>query len=133
MNARTGSDKLFAVFASNGRKLEAILGTSGTNRHATKAPTTPAIALTSKLSKTNSRTILVRDAPMAIRRAISRRRPLKRTSNRLATLLQAMSKTKLTAAKSVAKPACKFSVTSWGNVLSVVFNVLSILFGYCVM
>ena len=125
-------DKLVAVFASSGRKLEAILGTSGTNRHATNAPTSPAIALTSRLSNTNNRTMLVRDAPIAIRSAISRRRPLKRTSRRLATLLHAISKTKQTAAKSVAKPARKFSVTSWGNVLRVVVIELSILFGYCV-
>src|SRR5438067_8117113 len=44
---------------------------------------------------------------IAIRNAISRRRPLKRTSNKLATLLHAMSNTKLTAAKRVAKPARK--------------------------
>ena len=102
---RTGSDKLVAVFASNGRKLAAILGTTGTSCQASTAPTTPANALTSKLSKTNNFTTLARDAPIAIRNAISRRRPLKRTNNRLATLLQAISKTKMTAAKSVAKPA----------------------------
>jgi hypothetical protein len=108
----TGIDKLVAVFASSGRKLEAILGMSGTNRHATNAPTAPAIKLTSKLSNTNNRTIPGREAPIAIRNAISRRRPLKRTSKRLATLLHAISKTKLTAAKSVAKPARKVCVTS---------------------
>src|SRR5260370_35132585 len=100
---RTGTDKLVAVLASKGRKFEAILGTSGTNRQATKAPTTPAIALMSRLSKTNNRTMLVRDAPIDIRNAISRRRPLKRTSKRLATLLHAMSKTKLTQPKRVMK------------------------------
>ena len=76
--------------------------------------------------------MLVREAPIAIRNAISRRRPLKRTSNRLATLLQAINKTKLTAANSVTKPARKFRVTSSGNVLSIVVSVVSILFGYCV-
>ena len=60
--------------------------------------------------------MLVREAPIAIRNAISRRRPLKRTSRRLATLLQAINKTKLTAANSVTKPARKFRVTSSGNV-----------------
>src|SRR5262249_52347480 len=127
---RTGTDKLVAWFASKGRKFEAIRGTSGNNCHATKAPTAPAITLTSKLSKTNKRAMLVREAPIAIRNAISRRRPLKRTSNRLATLLQAISKTKLTAAKSVAKPARKFRVTSLGKVRSVVTSALSMLFGY---
>src|SRR5437762_11953828 len=69
-----------------------------------------------------------REAPIAIRNAISRRRPLKRTSNKLATLLHAISKTKLTAAKSVAKPARKVCVTSWGSVRRVVVKTLSILF-----
>src|SRR5438046_7907506 len=100
---RTGIDKLVVWFASNGRKLEAIRGTSGTNCHATKAPIAPAMTLTSKLSKTNKRATLVREAPIAIRNAISRRRPLKRKSNRLATLLTEISKTKLTDAKYVAK------------------------------
>jgi len=109
---RTGNDKLVAVFESNGRKFDAILGTSGTSCHATKAPTNPAIALTSTLSNTNNLTTLQREAPIAIRKAISRRRPLKRTRRRFATLLQAMSKTKQTAAKSVMNPARKFSVTS---------------------
>ena len=78
----------------------------------------PAKTLTSKLSKTNSRTMLPRDAPIAIRSAISRRRPLKRTSKRFATLLHAISNTKQTAANSVAKPARIFSVTSCGSVLT---------------
>ncbi|PYJ02581.1 MAG: hypothetical protein DMF00_01245 [Verrucomicrobia bacterium] len=73
-----------------------------------------------------------REAPIAIRNAISRRRPLKRTSNKLATLLHAISNTKLTAAKRVAKPARKFRVTSSGSVRSVVVKTLSILFGYWV-
>ena len=51
----------------------------------------------------------VRDAPIAIRNAISRRRPLNRTNSRFATLLQAMSKTKATAANSVANAGRKFS------------------------
>ena len=70
---RTGSDKLVAVFESKGKKFDAILGTSGTSRHATKAPMTPAMALTRTLSKTKSRTTLAREAPIAIRKAISRR------------------------------------------------------------
>src|ERR1044071_2095939 len=130
VNTRTDTDKLVTWLASNGRKLEAIRGTNGSNCHAGKAPTARAITLTSKLSKTNKRAMLVREAPTAIRNAISRRRPLKRTSNKLATLLQAINKTKLTAAKSVAKPARKFRVTSSGKVRSVVTNALSMLFGY---
>ena len=93
---------------------------------------TPAMMLTSKLSKTKRRMMPARDAPIAIRNAISRRRPLKRTSNKFATLLHAISKTRVTAANSVAKPARKFSVTSSGSVFTVVVNPLSILFGYCV-
>src|SRR5436309_12295378 len=127
---RTGHDTLVTVFSSKGRKLDAIPGTSGTSRQATNAPAVPAIKLTSTLSKTKSRTTLAREAPIAIRQTISRRRPLNRTSSRLATLLQAISKTKLTAAKSVAKPARKFRVTASGNVRTVVTNALSILFGY---
>src|SRR5439155_1321763 len=74
----TGIDKLVAVFASSGRKSDAILGTNGTRRHATNAPTAPAIRPTSKLSKTNNRTMPAREAPIAIRNAIPRRRQLKR-------------------------------------------------------
>src|SRR5262245_20668175 len=129
VNPSTDNERLLAVFPSNGRKLDAILGTSGTRRHARNAPSAPAKRLTSKLSQTKSLTILLRDAPTAIRRAISRRRLLKRTSKRFATLLHAISNTKQTAAKSVAKPARMFSVTSWGSVLTDVPAVLSILFG----
>ena len=131
VKTRTSSERLVAMFPSSGRKLDAIFGTSGTNRHATNAPTAPAMTLTSKLSKTKRRMMPAREAPIAIRNAISRRRPLKRTSNKLATLLHAMSKTKVTAANSVMKPARKFSVTSSGSVFTVVVNPLSILFVYC--
>jgi hypothetical protein len=110
--------------------LDANPGTNGIKCQAANAPPTPAITLTSKLSATNKRMTLVREAPIANRNAISRRRPLKRTSNRLATLLHAISKTKLTAAKSVAKPARKFRVTSSDKIRSVVTNSLSMLFGY---
>src|SRR6266853_1307503 len=98
---RTGNETLVAVFASSGRKFEAILGTSGTRHQATNAPANPAITLTNRLSKTKSRTTLAREAPIAMRNAISRRRPLKRTSRRFATLLQAISKTKQTAERTV--------------------------------
>src|SRR4030095_3623732 len=100
VNPSTGRERLLALFPSSGRKLDAILGTSGTSRQATNAPRAPAIRLATKLSQTKSLTILVRDAPTAIRSAISRRRLLKRTSKRFATLLHAISKTKQTAAKS---------------------------------
>ena len=71
----------------------------------------------------------VRDAPMAIRNAISRRRPLNRTNSRFATLLQAISKTKATAANSVANAGRNFPLTSSGSVFNVVVNPLSILPG----
>src|SRR5438477_12843440 len=93
----TGIDKLVAVFASSGRKLDAIRGTNGTNRHATNAPSAPAIQLTSKLSKTNKRTSPEREAPIAIRNAISRRSPLQRTINKLVKLLHSMRNTQFTA------------------------------------
>ena len=95
------------------------------------APRIPAITLISTLSKTKSRRTLARDAPSAMRNAISRRRPLKRTSNRLATLLHAISKTNATAASKVAKPGRRFAVTSSGNVLMMLPNSASILSGYC--
>jgi hypothetical protein len=47
-----------------------------------------------------------------MRNAISRRRPVKRTSNKFATLLHAMSNTALTAATSVINAGRKFPVTS---------------------
>ena len=98
--------------------------------HARNAPAIPANTLTSKLSKTNSRTTLPRDAPIAIRNAISRRLPLNLTSSRFATLLHAINKTNATAASKVAKAGRKFPVTSSGRVLSVMTDELSILSGY---
>ena len=49
---------------------------------------------------------------MAMRNAISRRRPVKRTSNKFATLLHAMSNTAPTAATRVMKAGRKLPVTS---------------------
>ena len=110
VNNRTGMDRLVAAFASSGRKFAAIPGTNGTKRQATNAPAAPANTLTSKLSKTNNRIMLAREAPIATRSAISRRRPLNRTRSRFATLLQAMRRTKLTAANKVMNPARIFWV-----------------------
>src|SRR5262249_15874283 len=129
VKASTSSERLLAVFPSSGRKLDAILGPTGTSPHATNAPSAPARTLTSKLSHTNSLTILPRDAPIAMRSAISRRRPLKRTSKRFATLLHAISNTKQTAPKRVTNPVRIFSVTSCGSVLTDVVTVLSMLVG----
>src|SRR5256886_3333441 len=61
----------------------------------------------------------------------SRRRPLKRTSKRLATLLHAISKTNATAARRVANAGRKFPVTSSGSVFNVITEELSILSGCC--
>ncbi len=66
---------------------------------------------------------------MAIRSAISRRRPLNLTSSKFATLLQAMSNTNATAASNVANAGRKFPVTSSGNVFSVMTDAPSILSG----
>ena len=112
-------------------KFAAIFGTSGTSCHASNAPAKPANTLTSKLSKTKRRIMLLREAPIAIRKAISRRRALKRTSRRLATLLHAISNTNATAASKVANAGRKFPVTSSGSVLSVITDELSILSGCC--
>ena len=98
--------------------------------HARNAPAIPANTLTSKLSNTNSRTTLLRDAPIAIRSAISRRLPLNLTSSRFVTLLHAINNTNATAASKVANAGRKFPVTSSGKVLSVMTDELSILSGY---
>ena len=132
VNPSTGSERLTPVAGSNGRKFAAIFGTSGTSCHASAAPTTPAKTLTSKLSKMKSRNTLPRDAPNAIRSAISRRRPLKRTSKRFATLLHAISNTNATAASKVANAGRRSPVTSSGSVLRDMVDELSILPGYCV-
>ena len=66
---------------------------------------------------------------MAIRSAISRRRPVNLTSSRFATLLQAMSNTNATAASKVANAGRRFPVTSSDNVFSVMTETLSILSG----
>src|SRR5439155_1636661 len=73
-------------------------------------PAAPAITLTKVLSSTNSRTMPLRSAPSAMRNAISRRRAVKRTSNKFATLLQAMSSTAPTAASNVINAGRKFPV-----------------------
>ncbi len=130
VNPSTGSERLMLVSGSKGRKFAAIFGTSGTNSYAKPAPTAPARTLTSKLSKMKSRNTLVRDAPNAMRSAISRRRPLKRMSSRFATLLHAISNTNATAASKVANAGRRFPVTSSGNVFSVMTDELSILSGY---
>lgn len=129
VKASTGSESCAPWPGSSGRKFAAIFGTSGTNRHARSAPNKPAKMLTSMLSKTKSRSTLARDAPRAMRNAISRRRPLKRTSKRLATLLQAIRSTKLTAASKVANAGRRSPLTSSGKVFSVVVKLASIFSG----
>ena len=131
VNPSTGNERLTPVSGSNGRKFAAILGTSGTNCDANTAPITPARMLTSKLSKMKSRNTLAREAPNAMRNAISRRRPVNRTSRRLATLLHAISITNATAASKVANAGRRFPVTSSGSALRVMTDELSILSGYC--
>src|SRR5207245_6286842 len=86
---------------------------------ASAATAEPATRLTSRLSKRNKRNTFVREAPSAIRSAISRERPLKRTSKRFATLLHAINRTQATAASKVANAGRKFPVTSSGSVFRV--------------
>ena len=131
VNASTGSESAVALPASIGRKFAVSFGTSGTSCHASNAPRIPASRLISTLSKTKRRKTLARFAPKAIRREISRRRPLNLTSSRFATLLQAISKTKVTAASKVAKPGRRFSVTASGSVFTTVPDLASIFSGYC--
>ena len=90
----------------------------------------PASALTNRLSNRNSRNTLARDAPSDMRRAISRRRPLKRASKRLATLLHAISSTRLTAANRVVNAGRRLPVTSSGISLIDEVAVRSTLLGY---
>ena len=129
VKASTGSDSSMRAVGSNGRKFAAILGTNGTSCQARNAPAIPANTLTSRLSKIKSRITLPRDAPIAMRNAISRLRPLNLTRSRLATLLHAINKTNATAASKVANAGRKFPVTSVGKVLSVITEELSILSG----
>ena len=89
------------------------------------------MTLTSVLSNTNKRTIPRRSAPSAMRNAISRLRPVKRTSNRFATLLHAMSNTALTAASSVRNAGRKSPVTSSAAETRYADQVLSAVSGCC--
>ena len=126
----TPNESSTRVSGSNGRKFAAIFGTIGTTYQASNAPAIPPMTLTSKLSKMKSRTTLRREAPIAIRNAISRRRPLNLTSNRFATLLHAISNTNATAVSNVANAGRRFPVVSSANVFSVITDELSILSGY---
>ena len=77
--------------------LPASFGITEITQSARQVPTTPAIRLTSMLSKTKSRTTPPREAPSAMRNAISRRRPVNLTSSKFATLLHAIRNTNPTA------------------------------------
>ena len=63
-------------------------------------------------------------------REISRRRPLNLTKSRLATLLQAIRRTNVTAANSVMNPGRKSSVTASGSGFATVPDFASIFSGY---
>jgi hypothetical protein len=64
------------------------------------SPQAPPMADSSTLSVSSWTMMRPRPAPMAERMAISRRRPVARTSSRLATLAQAISRTRPTAPSS---------------------------------
>ena len=66
----------------------------------------PPASDSSTLSVSSCRMRRPRPAPIAARIAISRRRPVARTSSRLATLAQAMSSTKLTAPSRIHSVDC---------------------------
>ena len=59
------------------------------------SPRMPPASESSTLSVSNCRMIRPRPAPMAVRIAISRLRPVARTSNRFATFAHAISRTRL--------------------------------------
>ena len=65
--------------------------------HPTASPTSPPASDSTTLSVSSCRMIRPREPPIAARIAISRRRPVARTSSRFATFAHAMSSTKLTA------------------------------------
>ena len=71
--------------------------TAGVARNASAQPTAPPAALSTRLSTSSCRTILVRLAPSAVRIAISRRLSRTRASSRLPMLPQAISSTSATA------------------------------------
>src|SRR5438045_8467001 len=89
VKAKTGQCK--AMPGSIGTLLPANFGAAEIIQDARTKPSPPASRLRKVLSKIKRRTKPVRDAPRAARKAISRRRAVKRTSNKLATLLQAIS------------------------------------------
>ena len=110
VNRSTG--KCSVIPPSNGTLSPAIFGTISITQIARSNPITPAMTLTVVLSSTKSRTTLRRSPPSAIRIAISRRRPVKRTSKRFATLLHAISKTAPTAMSNVTKAGRRSPVAS---------------------
>ena len=77
-----------AVFTASSARMPTTPSTS---------PQAPPIADSSTLSVSSCTMMRPRPAPMAERMAISRRRPVARTSSRLATLAQAISRTRPTA------------------------------------
>jgi len=126
---KTGQCKV--RFGSNGTLLPANFGAAEIIQEARSRPRTPAARLRIVLSKMKRRTSPAREAPSAARSAISRRRPLKRTSNKLATLLHAMSKTAATAASSVRKAGRRVPVTSSAAFTSAGAQLPSKMPGYC--
>ena len=130
-NVKTSTAQCSLIPPSKGTLSPAIFGTRSTIHSARHNPIIPAITLTLALSRTNSRTTLRRLAPKAIRNAISRRRPLKRTSNKFATLLQAIIKTAPTAISNVTKAGRKSPVTSSIALTSTDLQVQSAVSGCC--
>ena len=113
---KKSTGQLMGAVVSNGTFWPASFGITGISQRTIPKPSSPAKTLNSVLSNTKRRTIPPRDAPSATRKEISRRRPVKRTSNRFATLLQAINNTNETAARSVRKAGRKFPVASSGAV-----------------
>ncbi len=107
VNARTRqSSATFAPFSPNRGMSTACVASSTRMPAAPSAsPQTAPAAASSPLSVRNCRTILPREAPTATRIATSRFLPSARINKRLATLAQAISSTKPTAAASVNRDA----------------------------
>src|SRR5262249_777542 len=91
---------------ARGRKLAANTSSASTPHLASAKPRAPPVTANSRLSVSSCLTMRSLPAPSAVRTAISLRREVARASNRLATLAQAISKTKPTA-NSIASSAVR--------------------------
>ncbi len=108
--AKASADASTVTSSRRGRSGGASATSAATPTRATSAPAIPAATASTTLSVRSWRTRRARPAPTAARTTISRPRAEARASSRLATLAQAMSRTKPTA-PSRTKSVCRVSPT----------------------